>query len=162
VNPDILKGVGVLAGSAGSVAPPAPSNPDFTVKFDPSIFAGALTRVTRTIVVNQDPAPGDFVPAGTPVTVTVVEKSLIPTKSFNGLSAAVVAKYPSIGALEDDLSNPQDPLAKNAKSALDKGVPIDQLSDADKAALTAFVSNRVGTAVDPTKGASDVSFLYQL
>ncbi|HZU25683.1 MAG TPA: PASTA domain-containing protein [Bryobacteraceae bacterium] len=162
INPNIIREVGGLVGSTGSVAPPAPSNPDFTVRFDPNIFAGALTRVTRTIVVSQDPSPGDFVPAGTPITVTVVEKSLIPTKSFNGLAPATVAKYPNIGTLEDDLSNPNDALAKNAKSALDKGVPIAQMSDADKAALAAFAANRLGTAVDATKGAADLAFLYQL
>jgi hypothetical protein len=158
-----IAGTSVLrTGGAAGISLNLPQNPDFTVKFDPSVFQGALSRLTKTVVVSQDPAPGDFVPAGTAITVTVVEKSLIPVKSFNGLAAAVVDRFPNIGALEDDLSNPGDPVAANAKAALDKGVAFAQMSDADKSAVTNFVNSRFGQQADVTKPASDIAFLYQL
>jgi hypothetical protein len=154
--------VGRVASSGTGLILNLPKNPDFTLKFDPTIFQGALIRPTKTIVVAQDPAPGDFAPAGTAVTVTVVEKGLIPSQSFNGLAQAVVGKYNTIGALEDDLDNPNDPVSKAAKTALDKGVPFAQMPDADKTALLNFAESRIGTAADPTKSAGDISFLYQL
>lgn len=164
-TPIVVKGPGAqlnIGNILGTIAV-LPQNPDFTIKFDPGAFAGSLLRPTKTVIVSQDPAPGDFVPSGTPITVTVVEKSLIPSKSFPGLAAAVANQYTNIGALEEDLSKPNDPVATNAKAVLDKGLAFAQLTPADQTALTTFVSNRLGTsATDPAKAASDISFLYQL
>jgi len=136
-------------------------NVDFTTRFDPDIFKVSLPRPTKTIVVRQDPAPGDFVPAGTPITVVLVEKGLIPTKSLNGLAAEVVQRFPSIGNLEDDLNRPDDSAAKNAKAVLDKGIPFDQLADADKATLGAYTANRL-PGTDAAKAAQDIMLLYGL
>jgi hypothetical protein len=161
-NPKIFIPATIQTGRVAKFVGAVPANPDFGHKFDPGIFGGIPRRPSRTVVVDQDPAPGDFAPAGTPIKVTVVEKSLIPVKSFNGLTAALTDKYQSIGALEDDLNNANDPVSKNAKAALDKGVPFDSLADADKQAVTTFVVSRLGSAVDATKAAQDVSFLAQL
>jgi hypothetical protein len=145
-------GLGVIGGDI-------PQNQRFTTTFN----RGALIvqRPVKIVIVDQDPAPGDFVPAGTPVTVTVVEKGLIPPQSFTGISQDVVGKYSTIGALEDDLATANDPTAAAAKAVLGKGVAFDQLSAADKTAVTNFVTSRK-IAGDSTKAASDISMLYQL
>jgi hypothetical protein len=140
-----------------------PQNVEFNTKFDTGIFTGLLTRPTKTVIVRQDPAPGDFVPAGTPIKITVVEKGIIPIKSFNGLTANLADKFTNIAQLEDDLGNPGDPVSKNAKTVLDKGLPYEQLADADKAALTSYVQTKLGGNVaDVAKAANDVMFLYGL
>ena len=148
------------AGTVGSIVAEIPANPAFTTVFNPRALSGI--RPTRIVIVSQDPAPGDFVPAGTPVTVTVVEKGLIPPRSFNGLTQGVVEKFPTISALEEDLNKANDPIAKGAKAVLDKGVAFNQLSDADKVAVTAFVGNRGIAGTDPAKAASDIAFLFHL
>ena len=153
---------GLSIANIGGIVATLPQNTDFTVKFDPGVFTGLLIRPTKTVIVSQDPPAGDFVPSGTPINVTVIEKGLIPPKSFNGLNQAVVDKFPSIAALEDDLAKPNDPVAAAAKTVLDKGVPFAQLADADKTAVTNYVNNRLGTTPDPAKAAGDISFLYQL
>lgn len=144
----------------GNIVGDIPQNTVFTTNFNPNAFN--VPRPTKTVIVNQNPAPGDFVPAGTPVNVTVVEKGFIPPKSFNGLSQAVIDKYATISALEDDLGNTTDPVSVAAKAALDKGVAFNQLSDADKTAVTAFVNKRGIAGPDANKAASDISLLYQL
>jgi hypothetical protein len=154
---------GGARGTVGTVVADIPVNPAFTTNFNP----GALNviRPTKIVIVNQDPAPGDFVPAGTQVTVTVVEKGLIPPRSFSVISQAVVDKYPTISALEEDLSKANDPVALGAKNALNKGVPFNQLSEADKSAVSAYVANRGlagATPANAAKSASDIAFLFQL
>jgi hypothetical protein len=155
--------VGASAANAiGLVIGSVPQNPEFTGKFDPGAFTGSLGRRTKTVVVGQNPPAGDYVPSGTAVTVTVVEKSLIPSRSFPGLTPAVVDKWPNIGALEDDIGK-ADTVAQSARTALDKGVAFTDLSETDQAAITNYVTNRMGTGVEnPAKVAAEVAFLYQL
>ncbi len=150
-----------ITASVFSAVVELPKNPDFTATFDANAFRKTLPRPTKTVIVTQDPSPGDFVPTGTPVTVTVVEKALIPSSSFTGLDQAVATKYKSIGDLEGALGVSTDAVATAAKTALDKGVAFSQLSAADKAAVTAFAAKVPGVK-DTAKAASDISFLYQL
>jgi hypothetical protein len=145
--------------NVGNLVDDIPQNPNF-IHFNPRGFHPP--RPTKTVIVTQDPAPGDFVPSGTPVSVTVVEKGIIPPKSFNGISQTVIDKYATISALEDDLNKPGDPVALAAKTALDTGVPFDQLSDADKNAVTAYVNHRGIAGADAGKAARDVAMLFQL
>jgi hypothetical protein len=161
VNKILLSGPIATVGNILPEIVNVPQNPDFTVKFNPGAFTSSLLRPTKTIVVSQDPAPGDFVPTGTPVTVTVVEKSIIPVSSFTGLTPAVVTQFKTIGDLETALANPSDPVANGAKAALDKGVPYSQLSTADQASINAFAGKITGVT-DAAKAGSEISFMYQL
>lgn len=147
-------------GTVGRIVAEIPRNTDFTVKFNPNLFQPL--RPTKTVVVNQNPPPGDFVPTGTAVTVTVVEKSLIPPKSFTGLTPAVIDKFATIGALEDDLRVATDPVAVAAKAALDKGIAFDKLAAADQTAITTYAARRLPQGTDATKAANDIVFLYHL
>src|ERR1043166_6154964 len=68
--------------------PPAPVKvtvPDNTMildKVDFSGLLGTLKRPTRTVVVGQTPAPGDQVPLGTQVTLTLAVKEILPLSGF--------------------------------------------------------------------------------
>jgi hypothetical protein len=119
-------------------------NTPFIIKFDPDTLARKVTRSTRAIVVNQDPAPGDLVPGGTPVSVTLVVKDEIPLGTFKGINESLAGKYTFIGQLQADLENPEDPVANEAKVVLDKNAEYNALSSGDKLAIGTFISQRFG------------------
>lgn len=146
---------------------PVRDNTPFITKFDKDTFKGIVTRPTKTVIVDQFPDPGDFVPAGTPISVKLTVKDVIPTGTFKGIDPTLATKFTNIGALEVDLEKTDDPIAKDAKSALDKKVDYTALSTADKQAVDNFMVNRFGAgAVDTeekkTKVYGDIQFLHHL
>lgn len=171
-NANLSIGAGI-GGSAMYVAPmlsatlltatriPIPDNKPFVEKFDPGAFAGVVARPVKTMVVGQDPAPGEFVPAGTPINLTLTAKDVIPVGGFKGIDATLAGKYKNIGLLQADLEG-DDHVAKAARSVLDKKADYATLATNDRAAVDAFVESRVGAAVDKSKVYSDISFLFHL
>jgi len=141
---------------------PIKDNKPFVEKFDPSVFTEVVTRPVKTMVVGQDPAPGEFVPAGTPINLTLTAKDTIPVGGFKGIDVAVAGKYKNVGVLQADLENDADPVAKAARSVLDKKADYAALATNDKAAVDAFVESRVGADVDKSKAYNDISFLFHL
>lgn len=141
---------------------PIKDNKPFVDKFDPGVFTEVVARPVKTMVVGQDPAPGEFVPAGTPINLTLTAKDTIPVGGFKGIDVAVAGKYKNVGVLQADLENDADPVAKAAKSVLDKKADYATLATSDKAAVDAFVENRVGAAADKAKVYNDISFLFHL
>jgi len=141
---------------------PIKDNKVFAEKFEPSIFADVVARPVKMMVVGQDPAPGEFVPTGTPINLTLTAKDTIPVGGFKGIDATLAGKYKNVGVLQADLENDADPVAKAAKSVLDKKADYAALATNDKAAVDAFVESRVGAAVDKSKAYNDISFLFHL
>ncbi len=141
---------------------PIPDNKPFVDKFDAGVFADIVARPVKTVVIGQDPAPGEFVPAGTPINLTLTVKDVLPVGGFKGIDATLAGKYKNIGVLQADLENAEDPVAKAARSVLDKKADYASLAANDKAAVDAFVENRVGANVDKAKAYNDISFLVHL
>lgn len=141
---------------------PIKDNKPFVDKFDPGAFADVVARPVKTMVIGQDPAPGEFVPAGTPINLTLTNKDVIPVGGFKGIDVAIAGKYKNIGVLQNDLENDADPVAKAAKSVLEKKADYATLAANDKAAVDTFVESRVGAGVDKSKAYNDISFLFHL
>jgi hypothetical protein len=141
-------------------------NTVFAGKFDPGRFQGIVARPTRTIVVGQDPPAGDFVPGGTPVNVTLVMKDEIPLDTFKDIDVIVAQKYKTIGALQADLENPNDPVSTEAKTVLDKNVEYNALSSGDKLAIDNYILQRfgdqAGTEETKAKVYEDVKFFRNI
>ncbi len=143
---------------------PVKDNSDFISKFDKDSFGTIVARPTKTIIVEQDPAPGDFVPAGTPINLKLTVKDVIPSGSFKGIDKVVVDKFADIGSLLTDLENTDDPLAKDAKSVIDKKVDYASLSTNDKTAVDNYVANRFSADTEEKKAKvyNDMKFLVHL
>ena len=142
-------------------------NTDFSIKFDPDSFKGKVTRPTKTVVVGQDPDPGDFVPAGTPINVQLVVKDDLPTGSFKGVDPVIAGKYEYVGSFQADIENADDRVAKDAKDVLDKNADYHALSTGDQRAVDAFMEERFGaeavnTPEKKSKVYNDVKFIYTI
>jgi len=143
---------------------PVKDNTDFISKFDKDSFGTIVARPTKTIIVEQDPAPGEFVPAGTPINMKLTVKDVIPSGSFKGIDKSVVDKFADIGSLLTDLEKTEDTLAKDAKSVIDKNVDYASLSTNDKTAVDNYVANRFSADTEEKKAKvyDDMKFLVHL
>jgi len=156
-NPRILA-------SGASLFAKARDNIDFIAKFDPSVL-GSIVRPTRTVVVSQNPPAGDFVPAGTPINLTLTVKQTLPLGAFK-VDAAFAGKYVNIGPFLDDVENPQDAISLGAKSVLEKDIAYDALAANDRQAIDSFMRTRfgeaAGTAEQSAKLYNDMKFVFKL
>jgi hypothetical protein len=138
---------------------PIPDNTKFVKVFDPSIFGDIVSRPTKVVVVDQDPAPGDFVPAGSPIKVTTTVKDVIPVGSFKGLSDIVLEKFDLVG----DIITKVD--ATEAREVLVKDTKFEDLSGGDKQKLDGLfgeVFEDPGAVDNATKAKvyEDLKFIY--
>ncbi len=153
--------------------PPAPPPVRVTVqdntvilnKVDFSGLLGTLKHPTRTVVVGQTPGPGEQVPLGTQVTLTLAVKEILPLASF-GLMEQVRSTWPTAGdlvdAVEDPKINPQTDA--QVKVVFGSGKSYGDLSAADRALADAFTAERVGvlSPEDKARAYEDVAFVYSL
>lgn len=138
---------------------PVPDNSRFVKVFDPSIFADVVSRPTKVVVVDQDPAPGDFVPAGSPIRVTTTVKDVIPIGSFKGISNIVLEKFDLVRDIIIKIE------ATEARDVVVKDKKFEELSGGDKQKLEGFfgeVFDEPGTVDDETKAKvfEDAKFIY--
>jgi len=146
-----------------SVAPltrriPVRDNTEFTIKFDKGTFKDIVARPTRTVVVDQDPDPGDLVPAGMAINLTLTVKGVIPVGSFKGIDVAVATRFATIGALEADLE--KDDVAKEARGVLERkeATDYDALSTGDKQRVNSYIKNRFGVEPDADPAKANIIF----
>ena len=67
-------------------------NTKFVDQFDESKIVDTF-RPTRTLVVGQNPAPGNFVPVGTPIDLRLTVKTSLPVGGFKQIDAKVIEKF---------------------------------------------------------------------
>ncbi|HEX9312630.1 MAG TPA: hypothetical protein VGA30_07395 [Actinomycetota bacterium] len=153
--------------------PPAPppvrvmvqDNTQIIEKVDFSGLLGALKRPTRTVVVGQTPEPGEQVPLGTQVTLTLAVKDTLPLSNF-GLMEQVRSTWPTagdlVGAVEKPLVNPQTDA--QVKVVFASGKSYGDLSQADRSVVDGFINERVGllSADDKARAYEDIAFVYGL
>ena len=71
-------------------------NTKFVDQFDESKIVDTF-RPTRTLVVGQNPAPGTFVPVGTPIDLRLTVKTSLPVGGFKQIDAKVIEKFKDKG-----------------------------------------------------------------
>ena len=136
-----------------------PDNTLIIEKVDFSGLLGTLKRPTRTVVVGQTPAPGDQVPLGTQVTLTLAVKEILPLSGF-GLLDQVRNKFATAGDLVSAVDGATD--APNVKDVFASGKPYAELSDAERTAADGF-TNQLGqlSGDDRARAYEDVAFVYR-
>lgn len=123
-------------------------NTDFINKIDKEAIGEIAKRKTKTLVVGQDPEPGEFIPAGTPVNLTFIEKDDIPTGGMK-VDEAIIEKYGNVGMFIEDLGKTGDENAEVAKNSMDAKKKYKDLSTNDKSKVDIFMKERFGdTATD--------------
>lgn len=136
-------------------------NTRFIKKFDVTKFLPAA-KAAKTVVVDQDPDAGEFVPSGTPIDITLTTKDVIPLESFTDIDPLVLNKYKNknIGDLLGDLE--KDELGKEAKSVLEKkeNTDYDALSTSDKQRVNNFIKNRFALDPDAEANKEKVTNIY--
>jgi beta-lactam-binding protein with PASTA domain len=127
---DVMASKGALTGVA--------DNSFFRSEIDSTKLNVSIIRPVKTVVVSQNPRPGDQVPAGTPVNLTVARIDDIPLSSLKdtgGLQSA------NLGVLHDSVASaPAD-----VKHVLATSTDFNSLSAADKGLLTTYVGSLGGT-----------------
>jgi hypothetical protein len=144
-------------------------NKRFIDKFDPIIYEEKYSKPVKSVVVNQDPAPGDFVPAGTPINLSFTIKESLPIESFRDVDKALTDKYQTIGAMMSDLTNTSDATAKEAFKVISTQENTDYttLDATEKQKVDAYMRTRLGfepnTNADKAKKVySDMKFMNDL
>jgi hypothetical protein len=115
-----------------------------------------ITKPTRTIVVSQDPSPGDQVPAGTPVTLTLAPKDSLPLGVL-GVSATLAGKFSHVAALESEV----DKLPQAAKDVIVGTTEYSALSSGVKESVDSVLMANI-PAAERAKVFDDIRFLVNL
>ena len=156
-RPDIF-----IGGDAPPVVKPVviADNSQFIDRVNLTQLVDVLRRPTRTLVVSQSPPPGDQVPAGTPITLTLTVKQVIPLGPL-GIEAGLAQRFPTVGALQDHIDQAANGAA--LKEILAKGTAYQDLTPADKGVADTFL-NDVGNIPDADRGKAfdDVGFTFNL
>jgi len=135
VGTGILASSGVLASPAGVTA--VADNSFFRSQVDTGKLNLSIIRPVKTVVVGQDPPPGDQVPAGTPVNLRVARIDDIPLSSLKETG----------GLKANTLGELQASITPAIQAVLAKADDFNSLSANDKGMLVTFV----GTEVDASK-----------
>ena len=136
-------------------------NKPFLERVNESVLIGALKRPTKTVVVSQDPAPGEQVPLGTAITLTLTVKDVIPLDSLS-VKPEVAATWATIGALQTAIDSA--PNANVLKQVLARSESYEELSNAETAVLDTFFQQVEGELTPQAKAQvfEDVRFAFQL
>jgi hypothetical protein len=137
-----------------------PDNSAFVEIFDQDLLAEKIEGPMEFVAVKQDPAAGDYVPAGSRVTVTFFLKDLFPLDTFKGISEEVVEKFDSVGELVEQIKG------SAAQEVIGKDVEYAHLSPGEKVTVDQFIATKVGVedADEEMKSRlfSDIKVLYGL
>jgi hypothetical protein len=139
---------------------PPKATEDYQKKFDPA--KGIVVRPTNTVIVAQDPAADQVVPAGTEVKVTLISKGSLPVGSFQ-VSTAVQGKY---GAGDVDLIlKDLDDKGQAVTPIFETEKPYEALSAAEKAAFGQYASGiglAFGNDADAKGAFEDLQLFHNL
>jgi hypothetical protein len=128
------------------------------VPLDPALLP---PRVTKTIVVTQNPAAGVDVPLGTTIDVKLAVKDQLPTRSL-AVSTKLTTKFTTVGEITNALApDNRGPLRK----LLDSNQDYTALGDTDRAVADAFINEQLGADVskaDRITAYDDLAFIYSL
>jgi hypothetical protein len=135
-------------------------NSPFIERVNTDVLAGKLKRPTKNVVVTQDPAPGEQVPLGTPITLTLTIKDIIPLDSL-GVVGALATKFADAGQLGGAIDTSEN--ASALKGVLAKKQKFEELSDADRGVAEGFLGQIEGLSEnDRSKAFDDIGFVFNL
>lgn len=131
---------------------------DYQKKFDPA--RAPIFRPTKTVVVSQDPAADQVVPAGTEVKVTLAAKGSLPVGTFQ-VAPSILDKYRTANI--DILLNDLDTKGQAVIPILVSEKAYELLSQPEKNAVTEY-ANSVGlnanTEADAKAIFEDIQFFH--
>ena len=130
-------------------------NTKFVDQFDESKIVDTF-RPTRTLVVGQNPAPGTFVPVGTPIDLRLTVKTSLPVGGFKQIDAKVIEKFKDKG-VGDVLASYQGTPVEAVLQRQDAG-DYDTLPAADKAIVNEHI--RANYGFDPAADAAGAKSVY--
>jgi len=151
-NLDLAENIRVAEAPKKLVYTPPKVAIDYQKKFD--ISKAPIFRLTKTVVVSQDPPADQIVPAGTEIKVTLAVKGTLPVGSFQ-VNPAVMNKYGAgnIDLLLSDLDTKGQALVPILET--EKG--YDVLSQSEKNAFQEYAKN-VGL---PANSDADSKGIYE-
>lgn len=133
---------------------PPKSAVDYQKKFDPIKFPPI--RPTRNVVVSQDPAADQVVPAGTEIKVSMIEKGTLPVGSFQ-VSPAFLGKYAAADV--DLVLKDLDEKGQAVAPILESEKAYEVLSQSEKAAVIQYAA---GIGVPAANEADAKSFFEDI
>ncbi|GEM_PF-2648862 len=131
---------------------------DYQRKYIPD--KAPIYRQVQSVVVSQDPAVGQVVPAGTEVKLILAVKGTLPVGSFQ-VGPAFQAKYGA--ATVDQVLNDLDAKGELVKPILEQQKPYEELTAQEKGAVVQYAQSvGLGAANDADAKAAyeDASFFY--
>lgn len=139
----------------GAAAIAIRDNTKFVDQFDAAKIVDTF-RPTRTLVIGQNPAPGTFVPVGTPIDLRLTVKSLLPVEGFKQIDPKVLEKFKDKAVGDVVASYEGTPMAAVLQRP-DAG-DYDALPAADKAIVNEHI--RANYGIDPAADAAAAKSVY--
>ena len=130
-------------------------NTKFVDQFDPSKIVDTF-KPTRTLVVGQNPAPGTFVPVGTPIDLRLTVKNSLPVGGFKQIDPRVLEKFKDKG-VGDVMATYQGTPLEAVLGRPDAG-DYDTLPAADKAIVNDHI--RANYGIDPGADPAGAKSVY--
>lgn len=158
----VQAGTLTAAGVSASTLPRSVlENVQFIGQFNPTKIPPV--RVTKVVVLSQEPGPDMFLPAGTPVNLVMAIKEDLPVVSFDNIETVVTTKYPLVGSLLEDLGKANDAVAGPAKKVLDEKseVKYSELQPQDAKAVNDFIKNRFNVNADVAADKDKAASIYE-
>jgi hypothetical protein len=118
-------------------------------------------KVTKTIVVTQNPAAGTDVPLGTTVELKLAVKEQLPITSL-AASAVLAEKFKTAGELTTILAADN---RSAVRKVLEANPDYGSLEPADKAVADAFIAEQFGAGIsvpDRSMAYDDIAFIFAL
>lgn len=131
---------------------------DYQKKFDPIKIPPIIAF--KSVVVSQDPAPDQVVPAGTEVKVTLVSKGSLPVGSFQ-VSDAIKGKYAAADV--DLILNDLNEKGQAITPILASEKAYEALSASEKSAIGQYATSiglQLGNDADAKSAYEDIQFFH--
>jgi hypothetical protein len=131
---------------------------DYQIKFDPVKVPPIVAF--KSVVVSQDPAGGQVVPAGTEIKVTLVPKGSLPVGSFQ-VSDAIKGKYAAADV--EVILNDLNEKGQAVKPILDSEKAFEALSASEKSAIGQYATSiglQLGSEADTKSAYEDIQFFH--
>jgi hypothetical protein len=135
-------------------------NTAYRERVNDRVIEKILPRRTKVVILSQNPPPGEDVPLGTVVNITLAVKDDLPMESL-GAQPAVSAKWKNAALVENAVVN-AGPSAPALQAILTAKPDYALLTDSDRTLFDTFINAQGLGTVDKAKVYSDVQFAYTL
>lgn len=130
-------------------------NTKFVETLDAVKVIDVVKEVSTTVVLVQEPAPGERVPAGTAITLTVMPKSKLPLDAFK-VPGLVKTKWKTVEELETGVKGNED-----LKGLVASESTYATLSQADRVKADAAIGTLLGDEGFAAKDPGEKTQVYE-